>query len=119
MLSRVQDRLQQEGVFGTKATILQVTIDPERDTVDTLTKYAANFNADLEAWKFLRGTEAETKAIGEQYGIFIEKDPESGMFIHSNTVIMIDQSNQIRMRYNGDNLNDEMIAKDVMRLIKG
>jgi protein SCO1/2 len=117
MLSKVQERLQQAGVFGSDANILQVTFDPIRDTVDTLTKYAANFNADLDAWRFLRGKEDETKSIGEKYGIFINKDPETGFFIHSNTVILIDPNNQIRMRYNGNDLNDEKIASDVLKLI--
>lgn len=117
MLSRVQDRLVEEGVFGTKAQIFQITIDPERDTVENLTKYAANMNADPNGWKFLRGDIEETKSIAEDYGIFYEQDKETGFFMHSNTVIMIDQDNQIRMRYNGDDLNDEIVAKDIMRLI--
>ena len=118
MLSRVQDRLAEEGVFGTQAQIFQVTIDPERDTAENLTKYASNMNADPNGWKFLRGSVEETKAIAEDYGIYYEKDQASGFYIHSNTVIMIDQDNQIRKRYNADDLDDELIAKDIMTLIK-
>jgi protein SCO1/2 len=118
MLSRVQDRLVKEGVFGTKASIYQVTIDPERDTAENLAKYASNMNADPSGWRFLRGTEEETKSIAENYGILYKKDDATGFYIHSNTVIMIDQENQIRKRYNADDLDDELIVKDMMTLLK-
>jgi protein SCO1/2 len=117
MLSRVQDRLAEEGVFGTKAAIYQVTIDPERDTAENLAKYAANMNADPSGWRFLRGTEEETSEIAGDYGIIYKRDETSGFYIHSNTVIMIDQENQIRKRYSADDLNDEMIAQDIMKLL--
>lgn len=117
MLSRVQTILQEKQVFGSEALIIQITIDPERDTPDALVKYAANYDADTNAWRYLRGTEAEVKQIGEDYGIFIQKDPESGNFIHSNMVLMIDRTNQIRKRFSGSDLNEELIANDVLRLI--
>jgi protein SCO1/2 len=117
MLSRVQDRLAEKGAFGEKAKIFQVTIDPERDTFENLTKYSSNMGADPNGWKFLRGEVEETKAIAEDYGIYYEQDQESGFYIHSNTVILIDGNNQIRKRYNADDLNDELIAEDVMKLV--
>lgn len=117
MLSRVQDRLVEEGKFGTDVQIYQVTIDPKRDTTENLAKYAANMNADLSGWRFLRGTEEETLSIAEDYGIFYQQDKETGFYVHSNTVIMIDQENQIRKRYNAEDLDDEQIAKDIMKLI--
>jgi len=117
MLSRVQDRLVEEGVFGDKALIYQVTIDPERDTAENLAKYAANMNADTSGWKFLRGTVEETQAIADDYGILYRKDEETGFYIHANVVLLIDGDNQIRKKYSADDLNDELIAKDVMKLI--
>jgi len=117
MLSRVQDRLKEAGAFGTDAQIFQVTIDPERDTAENLAKYAANMNADTSGWRFLRGTPEETKTIAENYGILYKEDEKTGFFIHSNTVMLIDQDNQIRKRYSADDLNDEIIAKDVLTLL--
>lgn len=118
MLSRVQDKLTDKGVFGDQAFIYQVTIDPERDTAENLNKYAANMYADRAGWKFLRGGVEETRKIAEGYGIFYQQNEETGFYIHSNTVILIDGDNQIRKRYNADDLNDELIAKDVMTLLK-
>ena len=118
MLSRVQDRLQESGVFGKDFFIFQITVDPERDTLENLAKYAANMYADASGWKFLRGTEEETKKIADGYGIIFMKDEKTGLVAHSNTVILVDGDNQIRKRYNGDDLDDELIAKDVLRLLR-
>lgn len=117
MLSKVQRRLQEEKVFGTEAAILQITVDPERDTPEVLRKYAANFKADPAAWRFLRGTEAQIAAIGEDYGMLILKDESTGSYVHSNAVYLIDGENQIRKRYTGDELNDVRIAEDVISLV--
>jgi len=118
MLSRVQDRLAEEGVFGKDAFIYQITIDPERDTPENLLKYANNMGADLNGWKFLRGTVEETKTVADGYNLFYMKDEETGLFSHLNLVFLVDQQNQIRRMYNGDSLDDELIAKEMMALIK-
>lgn len=118
MLSRVQDRLKEAGVFGTDVQILQVTIDPERDTAENLAKYAANMNADPSGWHFLRGSVEDTKTIADSYGIMYQQDEKTGFYIHANTVMMIDQDNTIRMRYSADDLDDEIISEDVLQLVK-
>lgn len=118
MLSRVQDRLAEAGVFGKDAFIFQITIDPARDTLENLAKYASNLNADPAGWKFLRGSEEETRSIAEGYGIMYMQDEKTGLFAHSNTVILVDGDNQIRKRYNGDDLDDELIAKDMLKLLR-
>ncbi len=116
-LSRVQDKLVQEGVFGDKAMILQTTFDPERDTAESLKKYAESYGADLNGWKFLRGTEQQVKDIAQSYGISVLKD-DKGNFMHINAITLIDQNNQIRQIFMSDDLNEDTIAKDVLRLAK-
>jgi len=118
MLSRVQDRLLEAGVFGKDAFIFQITIDPERDTLENLAKYAENMYADPSGWKFLRGSVDETRKIADGYGIIYMKDEKTGLFAHSNTVILVDRDNMVRKRYSGDDLDDELIARDVLRLLR-
>lgn len=118
MLSLVQERLVQEGLFGDDAMILQATIDPERDTPETLKQYAENYGADLNGWKFLRAdTEQQVKDIAQSYGIGVLKD-EKGNFAHINAVVLIDENNQIRRNFTSDDLNEDTIAKDVLGLLK-
>jgi protein SCO1/2 len=117
MLSRVQDRLVEAGVFGEQAAFYQITVDPENDTLDVLRDYAEMLNADLSGWHFLRGSLEETKRIADGYGVFFQKDPNTGLVIHSNIVTLVDGENQIRKYYMGDELDDELIANDILRLI--
>jgi len=118
MLTGVQERLKEKGVFGSEAMFLQATIDPERDTPESLKKYAESYGVDLNGWKFLRGTEEQVHEIAQNYGISVIKD-DKGNFGHINAVILIDQDNQIRRTYQSDDLDDEIIANDLVQLVNG
>jgi len=95
LLSQVQNRLKDLGVFGDKVMLLSVTIDPERDTPERLREFAGKFEADFSGWKFLRGEEKATADLAKQYDILVTKDSE-GNFGHSNLYILIDQNGKIR-----------------------
>ncbi|WP_199620571.1 SCO family protein [Paenibacillus alkalitolerans] len=118
MLSRVQERLKERGVFGTDALFLQATIDPQRDTPESLKKYADAYGADLNGWKFLRGTEQQVHEVAQSYGITVIDD-NKGNFTHINAVILIDQDNQIRRTYQSDDLDEDLIADDILQLVNG
>lgn len=66
-----------EGGYGDQAAFLPITFDPERDTADTLEKFAGEQGVDLEAgnWHFLRpdSYEAGVSLIEERFGLKIEK----------------------------------------------
>lgn len=117
MLSRVQEQLTKEGVFGTDTMILQATIDPERDTPETLKKYAESYGADLNGWKFLRGTEQQVKDIAQSYGVSVIKD-DQGNFLHINAIVLIDENNQVRRNYMSKDLDEDVIADDMIDLVK-
>ncbi|MFC5702890.1 SCO family protein [Cohnella faecalis] len=95
MLSQVQNQLKEAGLFGDKAQLLSVTIDPARDTVDSLKKFGDQFNADYSGWKFLRGDEKATEELAKKYQIWVSKDsPES--FSHMNLIVLLDKKGQVR-----------------------
>ena len=52
-MSALQMGLKQENLFGGKAGMLSITVDPETDTPAVLAKYAAGYGADSRGWKFL------------------------------------------------------------------
>ncbi len=118
MLANVQQKLKTAAVFGTKVMFLQVTIDPLRDTVPALNAYTSRFGVDATGWRFLRGEEAEVKRIGETFGVAIAKDAKTDAFLHANTVLLLDADQNIRKRYNGDQLDDTLIATDVLRILE-
>lgn len=58
LVSQRMARLQ--ATFATQADfrLVSITLDPEHDTPEVLTRYAANFGADTQRWLFLTGEKA-------------------------------------------------------------
>lgn len=54
-MQQLQQRLQSEGLLGSRVQLLSFTVDPARDTPPILHDYGANHQADPDAWSFLTG----------------------------------------------------------------
>jgi len=118
----LQEELKKQGLFGDKVELVTITFDPENDTDQVVRKYASAFQADPFGWKWLRGTPAETRAIGNQLNIqFLEF--ENGLFTHSTTMYLIDEDNKIRALYNMSYakkpIEKEQILADIRLLVDG
>lgn len=119
-LSEVQKLLQDKVMFGTEASIISISFDPERDTLKKMKKWSEKYNADYSGWYFLRGKEEEVAKMMPEFGSSIFKD-EDGNFTHLNVITLVDQDGNIRKYYNANDLetaSPENIAKDVARLVK-
>ncbi|MGB0838994.1 MAG: SCO family protein [Chitinophagales bacterium] len=93
--------------------ILSHTVDPDRDTLETLNTYADLYEADSSMWLFVTG---DKKKLYEQArnAYFVSATEGNGGeedFIHSEKLVLIDKYRVIRGFYDGTNL------KDVQRLI--
>ena len=85
--------------LGDKAERIQalfITVDPERDTVETLAEYVANFHPDLVG---LTGTVAEVKDAAKAFRVFFRKSPgEEGdanyLVDHTSIVYFMDPSGE-------------------------
>ena len=120
MLNEVQDQLKDKGVFGSEVNMMSITFDPERDTREALLNWATVKNkADLSGWYFLRGDEAGTAKLMEQFQSAVIKDND-GNFSHTNLIILVDQDGNFRKWYNANDLevDSDVITKDVMSLVK-
>jgi protein SCO1/2 len=118
-LSKVQDILAKNGEFPAQASILSVTFDPKRDTVERLQSFAAQYHPDFKGWKFLRGEEAATKDLAYTYGAAVVKDNKGNFVTHTNSIALIDKKGFIRKYYNANDieLTPKMIAADMQQLI--
>ncbi|GAC41946.1 SCO family protein [Paenibacillus popilliae] len=119
-LSEVQKLLQDKVMFGTEASIVSISFDPERDTLEKMKKWSEKYNADYSGWYFLRGKEEEVAKMMPEFGSSVFKD-EDGNFTHLNVITLVDQDGNIRKYYNANDLetaSPENIAKDVARLVK-
>jgi protein SCO1/2 len=67
------------------------SVDPDYDTEARLKSYAARFDADVPAWRFLRVSEATLGAITTALRTYAERtgDPQN-LYIHSNRFLLFD-----------------------------
>lgn len=98
--------------FRSEIRFVSITVDPEKDTLQVLAKFAERFSADPELWLFLTGDKAEIYRLtqeGFKVGMGeVENPPEvkrkSGEekdILHSSRLILVDRKAQIRGYYSG------------------
>ena len=107
------------GADGDKVQPILVTVDPERDTPEILSAYAASFGRDVVA---LRGTLEQTRAAAKEFKVFFAKVPgkTEGSYTMDHTAgsYVFDAQGRIRLfiRHGG---GVEAMASDLKQLIAG
>ncbi|MDP6099931.1 MAG: SCO family protein [Dehalococcoidia bacterium] len=110
-----------------KVAVVVVTVDPERDTVERLSDYAAYLPP---GWQFLTGTPGQLRTMWENYDIFVQKqeqqtDPGSHqghaefLVIHTAKVVLIDGEGFLRSELTGDWEVSELVDKISLLLSGG
>ena len=101
--------------------LVSITVDPERDTPEILSRYADRFGAHPDRWLFLTG---KKKAIyqlalqGFRLSVAPVSDhiqPRENDFIHSSRLVLVDGSAKIRGYYPG---NDPEALRRLTRDVK-
>jgi len=117
--------------FRSAVRFVSITVDPERDTAEVLSKYAEHFSADPDLWLFLTGDKATIVRLARQgfkLGIGEEANPpeiakktgEEKELFHSNRLILIDRSAQIRGYYSGIDAEAMVrLRRDLKTLLAG
>lgn len=96
-LHKVYEKYGDKGVL-----ILSHSIDPERDTIPALRKYAEKLNIDNNKWFLLTGEHDSIYAMADRYLAFAKEDKDSpGGFVHDGNFILIDKKRHIRGYYDG------------------
>jgi len=115
----LQNQLKDEGLFGHSVELISITLDPEHDTKEVIRNYAQSFDTDPSGWKWLRGTQNETKTVATDFQMKYQKI-EGDYFTHTVTMYLIDEENQLRALYDmaspNKSVNKEKIVKDIKLL---
>ena len=82
---------------------ISISVDPSRDSLPVLNKYAEDFGVTDERWLFLRGELDEVHRVSEQ-GFMLAGDFPS---IHSTKLVLVDRDMKIRGYY--DSFDEESI----------
>lgn len=93
--------------------LVSYTVDPERDSVAVLKRYAEMYQADPAKWLFLTGSKKELYDLAQKgYKVSAMQAPGTVPdFIHSEKLILVDKDKHVRGIYDGTN------SQDVDRLI--
>jgi protein SCO1/2 len=95
------------------------TVDPERDSVDRLKKYAEQFGVKANNWNFLTGNKREIYKLARNSFLIIATDGDGGPedFIHSEKLVLIDKKKRIRGYYSGTDKRDvNQLINDINKL---
>lgn len=83
----------QLGLTAKDLRIIFVSVDPERDTIDTLKTYLSSYAPDIIG---LSGTDAQTEAAKKAFGVFSEKTNDGSttdyLVNHTASVFLIDRN---------------------------
>ncbi len=89
--------------------IILVSVDPERDTAETLREYTSHFGADVTG---VTGSIDELKKLTSATGIFFEKSAQSGenySVNHSAVVLLIDRNADFRALFSAPHTVDQFV----------
>lgn len=108
LMSQQMQRIQE--VFQKEEDILFLshTVDPERDSVETLKQYAQAYQAQSGKWHLVTGDKKSLYEMGiRHYLVSVDEDEASEeQFLHSAAFVLIDKDKRIRGMYNGTEKED-------------
>ncbi len=122
ILSGNMKRLQEDWKGNANLNLVSFTVDPERDTVQALGKYASALQADPDRWFFLTGTKKDLyPVIRNGFLLTAQEDPLGGKgfeFIHSTRMVLVDAKGMVRGFYDGQQEGDmKKLGQDVKFLM--
>lgn len=99
---------------------LSHSIDPKRDSVPKLKKYAESLEVSSDRWHFMTGEKNDVYDLAKAYMVSAAEDPKApGGYIHSGAFILIDQQGRIRGYYDGTLAEDtELLKNDIKKLLR-
>lgn len=103
-----------------RVLLLAHTVDPKRDTVDALKRYADNLGVTSRKWHFVTGPQDSIYSIADDYfSIAFESEDAPGGFDHSGRIILIDQNRHVRSFCDGtDPGSVERFIGDIRKLLE-
>lgn len=121
-MSALQNSLERIPELWPPAVLISFTVDPDWDTPDRLTNYAAQYNAHGNEWLFLTGSYDKIQDLarnGFHVGVQGGNDSEVEPIIHSQSLILVDKEGRIRGYYDGTESESlHKIIADIPRLLR-
>lgn len=97
--------------------VLGVTLDPEHDTVEKLSKLAAAQGIAAPLYRLLTGPVAEVNAVLDRLDVSRRKNPETGQIDHTNLFLLVDRQGRIAYRFTLDPLQEKWLGEAMKVLL--
>ncbi|TND08578.1 MAG: electron transport protein [Bacteroidetes bacterium] len=98
------------------------TVDPARDTVESLAAYAAQHHADASQWHFVTGDKPQLYELARKSYFVSTTEGNGGAddFVHSQLFSLVDKEGYVRGIYDGtDSSEVDRLMIDMETLLKG
>lgn len=115
-MAKCRDALVKEGLWGKSVEFVSITLDPARDSPETLQVYSHVYEADPKTWHFLTGSTWEVDRVIASWGMWAKRDA-SGVLDHPSRIFLVDPDGRQREIYSLEFLTPEAVVKDVRSLI--
>lgn len=102
-MAKVQQRLIKEGL---NIPIISFSVDPVRDTPETLKAFSEKYGANTETWNFVTGySQAEIEKFAlDSFRTLVQMPTDSDQVIHGSSFYLVDETGTVIKSYDGVNL---------------
>jgi protein SCO1/2 len=122
-MRRLQESINNSKKVGDKTPefvhFLSFSIDPQRDSVPELKKWATRFQVNPDQWWLLTGDKKQIydMAIHDMKLMVVDGEGIDTSFLHTDRFVLIDQQRRIRGYYHGlDTMEVKKLASDIVLL---
>lgn len=99
-------------------TVVAITLDPERDTTETLAEMARLQKVDASLYRLVTGEPAAVNGVLDRFGFARERNPETGEIDHANLFFLIDRAGRVAYRFSMGELQERWMQEALKLLLK-
>lgn len=116
-MSLLQDKIKEENL---DVQLVSFSVDPDYDSPEVLSEYAAEYDADLDNWTFLTGYDFETIkeiSIKSFQSPLLEPPEGDDQFTHGVSFYLVSPEGEVLKKYNGvESSETDVIIGDLRRV---
>ncbi len=107
-LGKTRDLLDQVESAKGQFQVVSITLDPKRDTPETLKKYAQGQDENTSNWTFMTGKASEVNKVASLFGVIYYT--EKGVIDHNMRTAVIDRKGKLSKLFTGNDWKPGEVA---------
>lgn len=107
-LGKTRDLLDQVESAKGQFQVISITLDPKRDTPETLKKYAQGQDENTDNWTFMTGKASDVNKVASLFGVIYYT--EKGVIDHNIRTAVIDRKGKLSKLFTGNDWKPGEVA---------